>query len=58
MTPRDDGATTRQDGARRRGNRVATRQRVQCVECERVFDLTDEDEAGEWFYGHDCEATG
>ena len=29
-------------------------QRV-CVECERVFNLWDEDEAGEWFYGHDCE---
>ena len=27
MTPRDDGATTRQDAARRRGNQVATRQR-------------------------------
>ena len=29
----------------------------QCVKCERVFDLTDEDDAEEWFYGHDCEAT-
>lgn len=28
---------------------------VTCVECDRVFDLWDEDEAGEWFYGHDCE---
>ena len=27
-----------------------------CVECERTFDLTNEDEAGEWYYGHDCEA--
>ncbi len=26
-----------------------------CVECGRVFDLADEDEAGEWYYGHDCE---
>jgi hypothetical protein len=26
-----------------------------CVECGRVFDLTDEDDATEWFYGHDCE---
>ena len=56
MTARGDGATTRQGGARR-CDRVATRLRVQCVECERVFDLTDEDEAGEWHYGHDCEAT-
>lgn len=30
-------------------------QRVQCPECERVFDLMDEDDANEWFYGHDCE---
>ena len=29
---------------------------AQCVECERVFNLMDEDEAGEWYYGHDCEA--
>ena len=57
MTARDDGATTRQGGARR-GDRTATRLRVQykCSECERVFDLTDEDEADEWFYGHDCES--
>ena len=27
----------------------------QCPECERVFDLTDEDDASEWYYGHDCE---
>jgi len=26
-----------------------------CRECLRVFDLTDEDDAGEWAYGHDCE---
>jgi hypothetical protein len=36
---------------------MSERQQVRCVECERVFDLTDEDDAGEWFYGHDCEAT-
>jgi hypothetical protein len=29
--------------------------KAQCVECERVFDLMDEDDAGEWYYGHDCE---
>ena len=29
---------------------------VKCPECGRVFDLTDEDEAAEWYYGHDeCE---
>jgi len=26
-----------------------------CIECQRVFNLWDEDDAGEWFYGHDCE---
>lgn len=29
--------------------------KAKCQECERVFDLTDEDEAQEWYYGHDCE---
>lgn len=28
---------------------------VQCPECGRWFDLLDEDDAQEWFYGHDCE---
>lgn len=28
---------------------------IQCPECERVFNLLDEDDAGEWYYGHDCE---
>lgn len=27
-----------------------------CVECGRVFDLTDDTEADEWYNGHDCEA--
>ncbi len=27
-----------------------------CVECARVFDLMDSEDAQEWFYGHDCEA--
>lgn len=27
-----------------------------CGECGRVFNLLDEDEAAEWFEGHDCEA--
>ena len=26
-----------------------------CVECNRVFDLTNEEDAGEFYYGHDCE---
>ena len=29
--------------------------KAKCVECFRVFDLLDENQAGEWFYGHDCE---
>jgi hypothetical protein len=29
---------------------------LKCPECERVFDLRDEGDAGEWHYGHDCEA--
>lgn len=30
---------------------------TKCVECGRVFDLKDEDDAEEWYYGHDCEDT-
>lgn len=30
--------------------------KARCPECKRVFDLTDEAQAAEWFYGHDCEA--
>lgn len=26
-----------------------------CVECYRKFDLLDETDASEWYYGHDCE---
>lgn len=26
-----------------------------CPECKRRFDLMDEDDAGEWYYGHDCD---
>jgi hypothetical protein len=29
--------------------------KVQCEECYRIFDLLDEEEAGEYYYGHDCE---
>lgn len=35
------------------GIRIPTK--AVCPECERVFDLLDEDDAGEWYYGHDCE---
>lgn len=28
---------------------------VRCSECDRVFDLLDDDDAYEWYYGHDCE---
>jgi hypothetical protein len=27
-----------------------------CVECGRLFDLSQDLEAQEWAYGHDCEA--
>lgn len=30
--------------------------KTKCIECERVFDLLNEDDANEWYYGHDCEA--
>ena len=26
-----------------------------CHECGRVFDLFEQTDAEEWFYGHDCE---
>lgn len=26
-----------------------------CAECGRIFDLTDDGDATEWTYGHDCE---
>jgi len=29
---------------------------AKCFECGRVFDLLDEDDANEWYYGHDCES--
>ncbi len=28
-----------------------------CVECERTFDLSNPDDADEWYYGHDCEVS-
>ena len=32
-----------------------SQRRPVCVECGRLFDLMDEIDAQEWFYGHDCE---
>ena len=32
-----------------------SQRRPVCVECGRLFDLMDEVDASEWFYGHDCE---
>jgi len=29
--------------------------RPTCGECGRTFDLTDDTDADEWAYGHDCE---
>jgi hypothetical protein len=29
--------------------------KAKCQECERVFDLMDEQDASEFYYGHDCE---
>jgi hypothetical protein len=29
--------------------------KARCGECGRVFNLLSEDEAGEFYYGHDCE---
>jgi len=30
---------------------------AKCGECGRVFDLLAEDDAQEYYYGHDCEAS-
>jgi len=29
--------------------------KIECGECGRVFDLTNNEQAQEWYYGHDCE---
>jgi hypothetical protein len=34
---------------------VRVQTQAKCVECGRVFDLLDEEEASEYYYGHDCE---
>ncbi len=31
--------------------------KIRCPECDRVFDLLDEVDANEWYYGHDCEVS-
>ena len=28
---------------------------VSCPECNKIFDMLDEDDVNEWTYGHDCE---
>ena len=28
---------------------------MSCQECGRVWDLNDEDDANDYYYGHDCE---
>lgn len=39
----------------RKGQEMENKTMGQCVECGRVFDLTDETDASEYYYGHDCE---
>lgn len=51
------------------GDEVKTEKRIQgqsrklptmlakCAECGRVFDLLDEEQASEFYFGHDCEET-
>ena len=34
--------------------KIATK--FQCPECERIFDMLNEQDAEEWYYGHDCES--
>jgi len=29
--------------------------KAECPDCGRIFDLLDEEEAAEFYYGHDCE---
>lgn len=36
--------------------RMLRQRHARCPECGRTFDLLDDTDAGEWFYGHDCEA--
>jgi len=34
---------------------VKAQSTARCLECGRVFDLFDETDAAEFFFGHDCE---
>lgn len=34
---------------------IRVQTKAKCGECNRVFDLLDETQAEEWYYGHDCE---
>jgi hypothetical protein len=43
---------------REKGKEMQVSTKAKCVECERVFDLMDEEQAGEFYYGHDCESEG
>jgi len=38
------------------GQRTIANTTERCLECYRVFDLMDETDAQEFYYGHDCEA--
>jgi hypothetical protein len=29
---------------------------VTCRDCQRIFDMTKEEDVNEWSFGHDCEA--
>jgi len=40
------------------GQRYASNTNERCLECHRVFDLMDETDAQEFYYGHDCEDAG
>ena len=50
----DTGEALRVD-VDRGGEMITIQTKARCVECARVFNLMDEDDAGEWYYGHDCE---
>ena len=37
------------------GEKVQVRTKAKCPECGRIFNLMDENDASEFFDGHDCE---
>jgi hypothetical protein len=39
----------------RQGQPMKVQTKTKCEECGRVFDLMDEEDASEFYYGHDCE---